>query len=265
MTPTHPAVSSGQTAPAPTRKLTPLRVPKASDILASDLRERILTGEFTVGNPLPTERDMVQQTSMSRATVREALRILEVQGLIAVRTGRSGGAFVTRPDRSAVSNSVDLLIRGRQIKMADLLETREAIEPQCAALAARHRTDADLARLDELNETIEAAATSSLDEFLRANVNWHLAVAAASQNELLAGLMNGLSEAIYQGTNNEGFVSDDVRSTAVRAHTSITRAIRDSDDAAATRRMERHVHSYAEEILEVEIRTQIDVPGQDFE
>ena len=88
------------TAHKPVR-LAPMQVPKASDVLANDLRERILSGEFPEGTSLPPERDMVVQTQMSRTTVREALRILEVQGLVRIRTGRSGGAFGWRSPRSS--------------------------------------------------------------------------------------------------------------------------------------------------------------------
>ena len=96
----------------PPVRLTPMPVPKASDVLADDLRERILLGEVPEGTALPTERDLVAQTHMSRATVREALRILEVQGLIRIKTGRTGGAFVQKPDDESVADSVALVIRG---------------------------------------------------------------------------------------------------------------------------------------------------------
>lgn len=239
--------------------LSPLQVPKASDVLADDLRERILRGEFPEGTSLPPERELVAQTAMSRTTVREALRILEVQGLVTIRTGRSGGAFARRPDSDAVANSADLVIRGRQVRMDDLLETREAIEPQCAGLAARHRTKEDLRALGQLNDRIEHAGGASLAEFLQANVDWHVAVAAASHNELLYGLMRALSQAIYEGTDNQGFVNEEVRDTTVRAHRSITRAIREKDQDAAVRRMNRHVHSYAEAIREVEHPSEVSV------
>src|SRR6516164_8494855 len=135
-------------------RLSPVDVPKASDVLAGELRERILTGELAEGDPLPPERELVKQTQMSRATVREALRILEVQNLIRVKTGRAGGAFVQRPTTKSMANSVTMVIRGRRIRMAALLETREAIEPACAQLAAKYRTDADLERLDKANKAI---------------------------------------------------------------------------------------------------------------
>lgn len=229
-------------------QLSPMKVPKASDVLANELRERILTGEFAEGTGLPAERDLVTQTRMSRTTVREALRILEVQGLIRIKAGRTGGAFVQQPGEEAMASTVNLLIRGRQIRLAALLETREAIEPFCAQLAATNRTDEELATLEQANRAI-ADPEGDLTQFLEANVEWHVAVARASHNELLSGLMTTLSRAIYAATEDEKFVDAEVRQTTVRAHETITAAIRDQDPEAALRRMKRHVHSYAEEVL----------------
>lgn len=242
-------------------RLSPMEVPKASDVLANELRERILSGEYPEGTPLPPERELVVQTRMSRTTVREALRILEVQGLIRIKAGRAGGAFVQKPGEESVASSLDLLIRGRQLRLASVHETREAIEPSCARLAALHRTTGDLARLEATNEAI--AASADIDDFLRANVDWHVAVATAGHNEILTGIMIALSRAIYTATNNEGFVNDEVRDIAVRAHRSVTRAIRERDADAAVRRMARHVHSYAAAALEADDRTTVSVPEED--
>jgi GntR family transcriptional repressor for pyruvate dehydrogenase complex len=242
---------------AETRTGPSMPVSKASDTLATSLRERILGGEFAEDTPLPPERELVVQTGMSRTTVREALRILEVQGLVRIKTGRSGGAFVQKPGQESVASSVGLLIRGREIRMDSLLETRESIEPHTARLAAKYRTEDDLVRLEAANEAI--AAGGSLPSFLQANVDWHIAVATASHNELLTGFMLALSRAIYASTDNKGFVDEEVRATTVRAHKSITAAIRDQDPEAAQRRMSRHVHAYAEAVLEVEERTAIEV------
>jgi GntR family transcriptional repressor for pyruvate dehydrogenase complex len=239
-------------------QLSPMKVPKASDVLANELRERILTGEFAEGTGLPAERDLVTQTRMSRTTVREALRILEVQGLIRIKAGRTGGAFVQQPGEEAMASTVNLLIRGRQIRLAALLETREAIEPFCAQLAAQNRTDEELEILDEANRAI-ADDSADLTQFLQANVDWHVAVARAGHNELLSGLMTALSRAIYAASEDEKFVDADVRHTTVHAHETITAAIRAGDAEAALRRMKRHVHSYAEEVLKGD-RTEIDLP-----
>ncbi|MCV7331256.1 FadR/GntR family transcriptional regulator [Mycobacterium cookii] len=239
-------------------KLSPFEVPKASDVLASELRERILSGELVEGVPLPAERDLVKQTQMSRATVREALRILEVQNLVRVKAGRAGGAFVQRPTTKSMVSSVSMLIRGRRIKLVDLMETREALEPFCAELAARNRTDADLTELDRANEAI-ADPEANLEQFLQANLDWHVGVAVAGHNELLIGFMTALSQAIYAGTQNEAFVDAEVRAVTSQAHQAITAAISGRDAAAAARRMRRHVHSYAAALAESDERDAIDV------
>jgi GntR family transcriptional regulator, transcriptional repressor for pyruvate dehydrogenase complex len=251
----------GETDSRPTRStvlLKPVEVPKASDVLARELRERILSGELAEGIALPAERELVKQTQMSRATVREALRILEVQNLVRVRAGRAGGAFVQRPTTKSMASTVSMLIRGRQIKLADLMETREALEPFCAELAARKRTDDDLAVLDQANSDI-ADPGADLSVFLQANLDWHVGVAMASRNELLIGFMTALSQAIYTGTENAAFVDDNVRTVTARAHRSVTAAIRSRDADAAGRRMRRHVHSYAKAALAMDERQAISV------
>src|SRR5246500_5492340 len=239
-------METGETNSAPTRSsvlLKPVDVPKASDVLARELRERTLSGERAEGIALPAERELVKQTQMSRATVREALRILEVQNLVQARAGRAGGAFVQRPTTKSMASSVSMLIRGQRIKLADLMETREALEPFCAELAARNRADEDLAELDRANEAI-ADPEADLTQFLRSNLDWHVGVAAASHNELLTGFMIALSQAIYAGTENAAFVDTEVRAVTTQAHPAITTAIRDRDSRAAGRRMRRHVHGY---------------------
>ena len=133
-------------------RLTPLQVPKAPDVLADDLRERILRGDFPEGTALPTERELGERYGLSRASVREALRILESEGLIQTRPGRNGGASVKQPTADSIARSVGLFVRGRRIRLKSLLETREVIEPAVARLAALNRTDADIAALAEAQQ-----------------------------------------------------------------------------------------------------------------
>jgi DNA-binding FadR family transcriptional regulator len=221
-------------------RLAPITVPKASDVLANELRERILSGEFPVGTGLPAERDLVTQTRMSRTSVREALRILEVQGLVSIKVGRTGGAFVEHPGEAALASTLDLLIRGRQIPLPALLEVRSAIEPFCARLAATHRTDQDLRDLDAAN----AATTDSLSSF----VEWHVALAHAGHNEILSGLMSALSHAIY-AASNDAVVDDAQRRSALDAHEEVTDAIRHGDAESAARQMIRHGQSADEALI----------------
>lgn len=234
-------------------------VPKASDVLADTLRERILSGDFPEDTALPPERDLVTQAQMSRTTVREALRILEAQGFVKLKSGRAGGAFVRLPGEESVASTVGMVIQGRRIRMETLLETREAIEPMLARLAATRHTADDLARIVAANDAMKRS-TGSLSGFLQANVDWHVGVAEASHNELLVGLMSALSKAIYLSTENRSFIDENIRKATLRAHEAVTKAIRDGDEVAAARRMSKHVHAYASAVKLVEDRVEIDIP-----
>ncbi len=226
-------------------------------MLAAELRRRILNGEFPEGTALPTERDLVEQTTLSRASVREAIRALEVQDLVTIRTGRSGGAFVHRPNSESMAASVRLLIQGSRLGFSTLLEAREGIEPFCALLAARHRTDDDLDELIAINDRLSQAA--DLENFLAANVDWHVAVAKASHNEIIEGLMLALAPAIHTATDNEAFVDDEVMHNVAKAHTAVTRAIEKQNESSAERSMANHIHAYAVQITPVEVRTRIEL------
>ena len=137
--------------------LSRITAPKASDVLAEVLRARIRSGEWPEGLALPTERDLSTQTGLSRTTVREALRMLEVDGLIEIRPGRGGGARVRRPAGDGLSRHLELFIWGRNISVEHLHDVRTALEALGAEGAARHRTEADLADLVAKTEAVEAA------------------------------------------------------------------------------------------------------------
>ncbi len=231
--------------------LGPLQVPHAADVLAAELKERILAGTLSPGRVLPAERQLAVETGMSRPTVREAFRLLQAQGLVEMRRGRDGGAVIRELDGQTVVDSVEMLIRGRRVRMESLLETRTAIEPQCAALAATRRSDEDLAALDAANADLDAA-TTDLPEFLSANVRWHLAVAQASRNELLTAFMRSLSQPLYSSTDDAEFVDAAVRRATLTAHRRVTESIRAGDAAAAGRRMGSHVQAYSEAVGRLE-------------
>jgi len=221
-------------------KLERVNVPKASDVLAQQLRQSIRSGALGVGALLPTERELVEQTGLSRSSVREALRILEVEGLIEIRTGRSGGARVRRPGSDDFGRHLDLFIWGRNVSFEELHEVREALEALAAEGAARRRTESDIAMLIEKTEAVEAAVDDH-PRYLAANLEWHVAVARASHNDLVIGMMGALAAAIHDATAMEAFNSREVCEATVKIHRSILAAIVAGDADAARRRMARHV------------------------
>lgn len=223
--------------------LTPIYVPKAADVMAGNLREQILEGRLSEGSILPNERDLAERAGLSRASVREALRILEVEGLIGTRTGRNGGSEVVRPSMSTVERSINIFIRGHRIRLEEVLAAREAIEPQCARLAALNYSDADWEALSANHAQIQQCI-DDIPGFLQANLAWHMSVVRASHNELLVAFAQAIAQSVYAATDLKDINSPAVRQAVVQAHQKVMDAIQAGDADAAGRRMGRHVGAY---------------------
>lgn len=222
-------------------------LPKASDILARQIRERILAGEFGEGEFIPNERDLAEFSGLSRTSVREALRILEVEGLITTRPGRNGGSVVCRPGSDSFARSLNLFIWGQQVPIEALIETRMAIEPPAARFAAIHRDASDLDMLQALHVRLEEAF-DDVAGFRAANVEWHSTIVKASHNQLLIAFYNAMMDSVHAATDLEGFHSGSVRRDVIDIHHKIFIAIRDGDGEAAARRMQRHVNAYSAQV-----------------
>lgn len=222
-----------------------IKVPKSSDLLAERLKQEILGHGYPVGSSLPTERELVATTGLGRGSVREALRILEAQGLVHTRAGRYGGTTVAQPSDDVLSGHINLYARGRDLKLKSLVEVRQALEPMVAYLAALNRTDADLEALRTIAERLDDYAESDIAAFLEENAAWHDALAAATHNELLRALAMSVGVLMLEVSKIENFASQEVRLRVSKAHHRIFEAIEEGDGEAARRRTERDVLAYA--------------------
>ena len=228
-----------------------------ASLLAAELREQVLRGELSDGSSLPGERSLAEQSGLGRSSVREALRMLEAEGLISVRSGRAGGITVHRPGAATLSRSIGLLVRSGETP-AELVEFREVLEPSYAGLAAARRTADDLAALQRCNEEmdervrqIEGGQYQYLrDELIQINTRWHMAVAVATQNVFLTHMLTAiesiLTSAVASEFNIHVYEDDSIWAVTLAAHRAVTGAIAKGDVDAAVRRMRRHVHGYAE-------------------
>jgi len=233
-----------------------LSVPKASDVLADELRRQIFSGELAETLPLPVERELAASTGLSRGSVREALRLLELEGLISTRPGRSGGSFVRRPDASTFERSLGVLVGGKGVKFQTLVEAREALEPAVGALAAENRTDVDL----EAIEAASARLTTSLEDmsdYRQLNLDWHLAVVDATHNEIMKAFVGSLWRAILYADKSTHIHSDETLRLTVVAHKRILAAIRKGDPRAASRAMARHAQTYRAEVQRFDLADEV--------
>jgi GntR family transcriptional repressor for pyruvate dehydrogenase complex len=178
--------------------------------------------------------------------------VLEAEGLLSRKTvGRYGGSVVQKTPDHTIRRQLDLFIRGRSISFEDLLRTRQAIEPMLAQLAAVHRTDADLAEIRRRTIALEMAFPDNRHLITLLNVDWHIAVAAASHNELLNALMTGISGALKHAAPSEDYDGvDEACLGVIGAHRKILEAIEKKDPQAARRRMERHLSAYEKELAQ---------------
>jgi DNA-binding FadR family transcriptional regulator len=233
-----------------------LKAATSSAGLVETLRERILGGDFGEGAALPSERDIVETTGLGRGSVREALRVLEAEGLIRTKIGRNGGAFTSLPDEDDLTRFVSVFVRGRRGPRRALIEARSTIESSLAYYAALNREPSDIAALEAASAALEA--TPDGPEFARRNLSWHYCIAAASRNELLVAFLASIASALGRASVaharafEAGSVGE-VRGAVIRAHRAITEAIVRGDADAAKRRMERHLRAYADSVSAADV------------
>ena len=245
--PTSSATATLKKLPATHKGIAAIRSPKSCDVLAKRLQQQILSGTYLPGASLPTERELVAGTGLSRGSVREALRILEAQGLVQTRAGRYGGSMVSRPTDALLASHINLFAKGRSVPLRALVEARQSLEPMVAYLAARNRTAQDLEALTLISARLEIAL-DDVPRFLEENANWHTALAAASHNDLLRAFTASISGLMLEASRIENFASHDVRTLVTQAHRRIFEAIEAQDADAARRRAERDVQAYAKHL-----------------
>ncbi len=225
-----------------TVKLDTLKVPRASELVAERLRELIVSGSVPEGENLPSEKELVMQLGVSRATLREALRMLETEGLITTKTGPKGGATVHHPNSSNLTRSLALLLQLEKTPLQTILEARRLLEPLCANLAAERITPAEL---EELRAALQMMKENLADTrmYVEAQLRFHLAIFAATHNEVLRLYTTSVGELITAQTARVG-LSEAARKTGVKACEGILVALENRDGGLAARRVEAHLRAF---------------------
>ena len=161
--------------------------------IVRQVEERILKGELRPGDRLPSQRELARQLGVGQVAVKEALRALAAKGLITVRHGT--GTFVSEMGPAAVTDFIERYCVIGSSGHRELMELRETLEPASAAMAAERAAPEDLARLADLVDRIEAAhRASDFEEGSQVDIDFHIAVAEASQNDILVAMLKGLGQ-----------------------------------------------------------------------
>jgi DNA-binding FadR family transcriptional regulator len=226
--------------------------PRLAEMVADALRDRIVTGRLKDGDGLPRQEDLLAEFNVSRPSLREALRILEAEGLITVRRGNLGGAVVHSPRVGNAAYSVGLVLQSRNVPMTDLRDALKSIEPVCAGLCAgredRHETV--LPGLWAVHEQVVAAVDDEV-EFTMTSRRFHEQMVASCGNEtliLVVGALESLwssrEEAWARDASETGeFPGSKSRQAGVRAHERILKSIEDGDVDRVQRQARVHLES----------------------
>ncbi|HEY3409604.1 MAG TPA: FadR/GntR family transcriptional regulator [Propionicimonas sp.] len=214
----------------------------AYQIVLRHIETSILTGTFHPGDQLPPERDLAAQLGVGRSAVREAMRVLQTQGLITSRTGPGRGTRIAPAQGSALARIFQLHFALSDTGSGDLTETRVALERSSAALAAQRGTPESLRRLTDI--VAGMARAEGIDDFNELDTEFHVLVARAGQNQLIADLTVAVRQAVRDAIRNASDALPDwphFRVELLREHREILDAISAGDATAAASLMEAHI------------------------
>lgn len=224
-------------APRPTFIASPLPTRGTTGYLAivDYFRREIALGRIQVGDRLPSERKLAEQLGVARETLRQALRVLEASGHVAIHRGAAGGPVVTQAVIDPEEIRHDVLKRADSIMV--LADFRVAIEGAASRLAASKRTDVDLAAMTTAQRALQQA--TNINESRHADTAFHLAVAVAAGNALLTEAIEDARAGMFDLVDLLGF--EFLRESSFDAHELIIDSIRSGDAGAAATAMEQHL------------------------
>lgn len=218
---------------------TSVRGRRLAQEIASQIREAILSGKLSAGARLPSERELAETFRASPLVVREGLHSLEIAGLLAIRVGARGGAFVARPDARPVTESLSTMLRLGRTTIHELTQARVMLEPEIARVAARAITRGQLTKLRENVEAAHALLRSPREVRLM-NLEFHKLLAGFTGNQFIALCVDSVVDNL-QGNALETVLPLAIVRQTLTHHRGIGRALEKRNADIAARSMRRHI------------------------
>lgn len=232
--------------------------PSIAELVADEMRRQIIEGELADGTVLPRLEELVKRYQVTLVALREALRILETEGLISVRRGNRGGAVVHAPNETYAAYMLSLVLQCNGVELGDLGSTLRELEPSCAGLAAARpdRSANAVAPLAALN-TAMAGSLEDAAAFTEFGRQFHYQLVRASGSATMVSVV-GILETLWTGHEQlwaehasaaGTYPSFAEREAALRAHVRITDAIEAGETDHARRLAARHLHDTQSRLL----------------
>jgi GntR family transcriptional regulator, transcriptional repressor for pyruvate dehydrogenase complex len=218
----------------------PVRGQRMSGEIVGQMLALIRNGRLQEGDRLPAERELATQMGVSRVTVRDALRVLEVMGLVTIRVGSAGGAFIRRPSADVIGENVFNLLTMGLFEPQQIAEARLVLELGILDLAVERVTDEDLEALTDIcRRSREAFEAGDYDRELA--VAFHTRLARATKNEAIAMLSESFAGPLSMAAVRATQVRKDANRRTIEEHEQIVRALRDRNPERASRVMITHL------------------------
>jgi GntR family transcriptional regulator, transcriptional repressor for pyruvate dehydrogenase complex len=218
------------------------RPEKAAVLIARQIISDVARRGLRPGDFLPAERTMVETYGAGRGTIREALRLLEFQGVISLKPGPGGGPILQDPSGAHLATTMVLLLQMKQAPFRAIVEVRQAVEPMISRLAAEHMSDKSLGQLEESVSSMR----ENLDDrtmFLESNKQFHDIIAWSSGNALFGYLVDSLI-GIMHGTGIGIDYPKFRREAILVAHQEILESLRARDPVSSEEHMRDHIAAY---------------------
>jgi GntR family transcriptional repressor for pyruvate dehydrogenase complex len=224
---------------------TPIRSGRLYEQIVDQIEALILNGKLKPGDKLPSETELAEQFSVSRTAVREAMKALIHKGLISAHSGR--GTFVTDGTTDAVRESLGLMIKlGQEEGARSLVEVREILEPEIAAMAATRRKKEHLEDMRKAVATMEASFEDAIT-FVNADLDFHLSLADATLNPIIHVLIDTMVDILRVELERIAQVGGGMQ-RAQSFHKRILKGIEEHDVRATRDAMREHMHQVHAEI-----------------
>jgi GntR family transcriptional regulator, transcriptional repressor for pyruvate dehydrogenase complex len=221
-----------------------VRVPKAAELVAADLRRQIIRGELAEGDALPPESELMRQFAVSRPTLREAFRVLESESLLTIQRGAQGGPRVQYPRREVAGRYAGFLLEYAGATLRDVYDARAGLEVPSVGRLARDRTEADLATLAAAVDR-QDTAEGDQEQAIRLYSEFHLLVVRLAGNQTVSLLTEMLYHIIEVGNttlqSDARAAADRARRTADKTHRRLVEYIEARDQRGAEDLWRRHL------------------------